>query len=73
MASSPGWACAGKSSKEYERALGYPGCEEVIHRDNICRLMAPRNVSKGKESEWERDSGSEVEGGEPATPAMAHA
>ena len=33
----------GLSSKDFVTELGYLGCEEIIHRDNICLLQRPHS------------------------------
>lgn len=36
------WA-QGVSSKDFVNELGYLGCEEIVHRDNICLLQRPHS------------------------------
>ena len=31
------------SSKDFVNELGYLGCEEIVHRDNICLLQRPHS------------------------------
>ncbi len=33
----------GVSSKNFVNELGYLGCEEIVHRDNICLLQRPHS------------------------------
>ena len=33
----------GLSSKDFVTELGYLGCEEIFHRDNICLLQRPHS------------------------------
>ena len=33
----------GMSSKDFVTELGYLGCEEIFHRDNICLLQRPHS------------------------------
>lgn len=52
----------GKSSKDFVAELGYPGAEEIVHRDNICLLSQRRfqaNFSEPNLEEHERAEGQE--------------
>ncbi len=33
----------GVSSKDFVNELGYLGCEEIVHRDNVCLLQRPHS------------------------------
>ena len=53
----PCWV-QGVSSKDFVNELGYLGCEEIVHRDNICLLQRPHSsLSEANLGAW---------GGQPA-------
>ena len=51
----------GVSSKDFVNELGYLGCEEIVHRDNICLLQRPHsnlseaNLKESGNSQSSRD------------------
>ncbi len=49
----------GVSSKDFVKELGYLGCEEIVHRDNICLLQRPSsNLSEANLKESDINQGS---------------
>ena len=54
----------GVSSKDFINELGYLGCEEIVHRDNICLLQRPHsNLSEANLGASGGVSGAQQAGG----------
>ena len=49
------------SSKDFVHELGYLGCEEIVHRDNICLLQRPHSSLS--------DANLDISGAQPASSA----
>ena len=56
----------GVSSKDFINELGYLGCEEIVHRDNICLLQRPHsNLSEANLGTSNGVSGAQQAGSAP--------